>query len=114
MEGQLGLMSQNRNAIAKVEPDKTTKEPESPVGTERLMDVSNVKQPLNQPNRRVRTRTHGGVGRLGPRGPGLPRCVPVMNDNLEVKVLCPVGRNEGQANARVYPSHREVSPEGSV
>ena len=73
MEGQLGLMSQNRNAIAKVEPDKTTKEPESPVGTERLMDVSNVKQPLNQPNRRVRTRTHGGVGRLGPRGPGLPR-----------------------------------------
>ena len=27
----------------------------------------------NQPNRRVRTRTHGGVGGVGPQGPPLSR-----------------------------------------
>ena len=43
---------------------------------------------LNQPNRRVRTRTHGGVGGAEPRGSPLSRCVPGMFDNLGVKVPC--------------------------
>ena len=46
-------------------------------------------RPHNQPNRRVRTRTHGGVGGEGPRGSPLSRCVPSMFGSLEVEVLCP-------------------------
>ena len=40
--------------------------------------------PLNSPNRRIRTRTYGGVGGEEPRGSPLSRCVPSMIDSLEV------------------------------
>ena len=41
---------------------------------------------LNPPNRRIRTRTYGGVGGEKPRGSPLSRCVPSMFDSSGVKV----------------------------
>ena len=48
-----------------------------------------IKRQLNPSNRRIRTRTYGGVGGEEPRGsPPIP-IVPSMIDSLEVEVLYP-------------------------
>jgi hypothetical protein len=66
----------------------------------------------NHPNRRVRTRTHGGVGGGEPRGPPLSRCVPGMPVIMEVRVLCTGSRSRSASEAQ--GRRREAGSEGSV
>ncbi len=49
-------------------------------------------RPHNQPNRRVRTRTHGGVGGEGPRGSPLSRCAPSMTPGEAGRVITNICR----------------------
>jgi len=41
----------------------------------------------NRPNRRVRTRTHGGVGGVGPQGPPLSRSRDVSRGNARASII---------------------------